>query len=150
MYKEEAPTTSVARNQKGQKVNIPNLKYNTAVKTPVKAQGKIIGYLEGNCFRKRVIGSKHKLRKPPGWCISKQAFCEQILPNTQQIIVEDIEAGVTYHCSTELFVEHCFEIERGGYEPQLALGLKFWEIKGNGHRQLSFAFEGGDGNARCR
>ena len=115
------------------------------VNVPIKAQGKIVGYLEGNCFHKRVIGSKHKLRKPPAWCISKQAFCEEILPNTENIIIEDTESGLTYECLTKVFAEHAFEIQRGNFEPQLALGLRFWEVKGNGHRQLNLW--GGDNNA---
>ena len=84
------------------------------------------------------------LRKPPGWCISKQAFCEEILPNTNKIIVEDTESGITYECLTEIFVEHAFEIQRGNFEPQLALMLKFWEVRSNGDRQLSLW--GGDVN----
>jgi len=116
-----------------------------AVNTPVKAQGKVIGYLKDLAFIKRVIGSKHKLRKPPAWCISKEAFCEQIQPNAETIIVEDTESGFIYECPTEVFAEHAFEIQRGGFEPQLALTLNHWEVRGNGHRQLGLW--GGDGNA---
>ena len=148
-YKKEAPTTSVTRSQKGQTGIISNDNYNTQsafVNTPVRAQGKTIGYLEGNCFRKRVIGSKHKLRKPPAWCISKEAFCEEVLPNTENILIEDIESGLVYECPTTVFAEHSFEIQRGDFEPQLALGLRFGRVKSNGHHQVNL-FEGGDGNA---
>jgi len=85
------------------------------------------------------------LRKPPAWCISKQAFVEEVMPHAEKIIVEDIETGRVYECRTEVFAEHAFEIQRGNFEPQLALGLKFWEMRGNGHRQLSLW--GGGGNA---
>jgi len=108
-----------------------------AVNTPVKAQGKIIGYLRDHTFIKRVQGSKHMLRKPPGWCISKEAFCEQILPNTENIIVEDIESGLVYECPTEVFAEQAFEIQRGNFEPQLALGLKSWTVRNNHYHQLN-------------
>ena len=107
------------------------------VNMPIKAQGKIIGYLTNHTFIKQVQGSKHMLRKPPGWCISKEAFCEQILPNTETIVVEDAESGLIYECRTTVFSEHAFEIQRGNFEPQLALGLKFWEVRGNGRHQLS-------------
>ena len=106
------------------------------VNIPVRAQGRIIGYLEGKCFRKRVIGSKHMLRKPPSWCISKEAFCGEILPNTETIIIEDVENGLIYECPTEVFAEHAFEIQRGNFEPQLALTLNYWERQRNGHHQL--------------
>ena len=148
IHKEEAPRR-IAVLQKGL-VEIGHCKYSNTphknlVNTPIKAQGKIIGYLQDHSFVKRVQGSKHMLRKPPGWCISKEAFCEEILPNTNKIIVEDMESGVTYECLTEVFAEHAFEIQRGNFEPQLALVLKFWEVRSNGHRQLSLW--GGDANA---
>jgi hypothetical protein len=115
------------------------------VNTPIKAQGKIIGYLQDHTFVKRVQGSKHMLRKPPAWCISKKAFCEEVLPNTAKIIIEDVESGVTYECPTEVFADRAFEIQRGNFEPQLALTLSYWERHDNGHRQLRL-FEGGDAN----
>jgi len=77
------------------------------------------------------------LRKPPAWCVSKEAFCEEILPNTNRIIVEDTESGMTYECLTEDFAEHAFEIQRGNFEPQLALTLNHWEKQNNGYQQLT-------------
>jgi len=76
------------------------------------------------------------LRKPPAWCISKQAFCEEVLSRTNKIIIEDTESGATYECLTAVFAEHAFEIQRGNFEPQLALTLNYWKKHGNGHRQL--------------
>jgi len=87
---------------------------------------------------KRVQGSKHMLRKPPGWCISKEAFIEEVMPNTQTIRIEDTETGRLYQCATEAFAEHAFEICRGRYEPQLALGLNHWQVNTNESSQLSF------------
>ena len=138
--KEEAPNQRTAILQKGLKefkhCGNSSTFYHHSVNTPIKAQGKIIGYLKDHTFIKRVQGSKHMLRKPPGWCISKQAFCEEILPNTENIIIEDVESGRIYECPTKLFAEHAFEIQRGNFEPQLALTLNHWEVRGNGH-QLS-------------
>lgn len=145
-YKEEPPRRT-AILQRGQPENIVNEKYDRAtggVNTPIKAQGKIIGYLQDHTFVKRVQGSKHMLRKPPGWCISKQAFIEEVMPHAEKIIVEDLESGRFYECRTEVFAEQAFEIQRGNFEPQLALGLKFWEVRSNGHRQLRLW--GGDSN----
>jgi len=145
-YKEKAPLEGRQSFEGPLTMNRDNnssIPYHRSVNAPIKAQGKIIGYLGGNCFRKRVIGSKHKLRKPPAWCISKQAFCEEVLPNTEKIIIEDMESGLSYECLTKVFAEHAFEIQRGNFEPQLALGLRFWEVKGNGHHQLGL-WGGGD------
>jgi len=118
---------------------------NTHVNAPIKAQGKIIGYLQDHTFIKRVQGSKHMLRKPPAWCISKQAFCEEILPNTEEIIIKDMESELSYECPTQVFAEHAFEIQRGNFEPQLALTLNHWEVKNNGHHQLGLWGGGDDG-----
>lgn len=146
---EKRPTDFCAGSREGLK-DYEHYNHSTTLKSPVNiaitVEGKIAGYIRGDSFHKRVIGSKHQLRKLPAWSISKAAFCEQILPNTQQLIVEDIEVGVAYHCSTELFARHCFEIQRGSFEPQLALTLNYWERQDNGHRQLGL-WEGGESNA---
>lgn len=145
-YKEKCPLDLLRGGPKGIQTNSSNncSTHACLVKTPVKAQGKVIGYLKDHTFIKRVRGSKHMLRKPPAWCISKQAFCEEVLPNTESILVEDAESGLIYECPTKIFAEHAFEIQRGNFEPQLALGLRFWKTRGNGHRQLNLW--GGDSN----
>jgi hypothetical protein len=139
-YKKEAPRR-IAVLQKGLVENghygNSNTLHENLVNTPIKAQGKIIGYLQDHTFVKRVQGSKHMLRKPPAWCISKEAFCQEVMPQAEKIIVEDVESGRFYECRTEVFVEHAFEIQRGDFEPQLALTLNYWQKQGNGHRQLS-------------
>jgi len=148
MTHKKSPPETLSEASKGLRI-VSNTKYSThaphAVNTPLKAQGKIIGYLQDHTFIKRVRGSKHMLRKPPAWCISKQAFCEEVLPSVESIIVEDVETGLIYECLTKVFAEHAFEIQRGNFEPQLALGLRFWIVKGNRHRQLSLW--GGESNA---
>lgn len=103
----------------------------------VKAQDKIIGYLQNHTFTKRVQGSKHMLRKPPAWCISKETFIQEILPNASRIVVEDTENARYYECSTQTFETHSFEIQRGSYEPQLALNLNCWQVSNTGHDQLT-------------
>jgi len=145
MYKKEPPgrTAILHKGLVDSNHRRHSSSFQSPVNIPVKAQGKIIGYLQDHTFTKRVIGSKHKLRKPPAWCISKEAFCEQILPNAENIIVEDTESGLIYECPTEVFAQHAFEIQRGNFEPQLALTLNYWKKQANGHRQLSLFKEGG-------
>lgn len=116
-----------------------------AVKTPIWVGGRIVGYIQDKCFRKRVKGSLHRLRTPKAWCISKEAFYAQILPHAERIIVEDVEAGVTYMCSTDEFARNCFEIQRGSFESQLAVTLEHWQVEDNGNRQLSLWGDEGNG-----
>ena len=106
-------------------------------KRVVKVGEKVIGSLQGNTFIKRVRGSKHQLKKPPAWCLSKEAFVQEILPNVSSIVVEDTENERHYECSTQTFETHSFEIQRGSYEPQLALTLNFWQVSNTGHDQLT-------------
>lgn len=106
-------------------------------KQKVWVEGKVVGSLQGNTFTKRVKGSKHQLRKPPAWCISKEAFSQEILPNVARIVVEDTENRRYYECSTQTFETHSFEIQRGSYEPQLALTLNFWQVSNTEYNQLT-------------
>ena len=148
-YEKEEPPRRIAVLQRGlMEINqCSNCSTTThGVNTPVRAQGKVVGYLQDHTFVKRVQGSKHMLRKPPAWCISKQAFIEQVVPHAEKIIVEDIESGRFYECGTEVFAEHAFEIQRGNFEPQLALTLNYWEKHDTGRRQLRLW--GGEDNVR--
>jgi hypothetical protein len=148
IHEEESPTDSSGSREGLQGCthheNCTTLK--NPVNSAIKAEGRVIGYLLDHAFRKRVQGSKHMLKKPPAWCISKAAFCEQILPNTGSIIVEDMESGLTYQTLTETFAEYAFEIQRGSFEPQLALTLNYGERQDNGHRQVGL-WEGGQSSA---
>ena len=110
-----------------------------AVKTPVRAQGKIIGYLSDNRFTKPVIASKHKLRCPPAWAIDAEAFDREVKPNATDIVIIDKETGTKYHASIETFMRHSFKLNRG-FGEQWAMPIQFWQVEDNG--QLSF-FEGG-------
>jgi len=110
--------------------------YNTNVKTPVKAQGKIIGYLQGRRFTKPVIGSKHKLRVPPAWAIDAEAFDREIRPNAMEILVIDKETGIKYRASVGTFDRLKGELDRG-FGRQYFLTLNNWQAEQNGNRQLT-------------
>ena len=147
MYKEEAPRR-IAVLQKGlseyEHCNHCITRYHHSVNTPVKAQGKVIGYLRGHAFIKTVTGSKHKLRCPPAWAIDAEAFDREVKPNVTELVVIDREAGLEYHCPVEAFDRLKGELDRG-FGKQYFLTLSHWNVRGNGH-QLNL-FEGGDGNA---
>jgi hypothetical protein len=102
---------------------------------------RTIGFLsDDGVFRKAVRRSKHLLRQPPAWCISAEAFRNDILPNARELVIEDSESGKTYRVSTQSFAQHCFPTVRGGFEPQLGLALRYWRVESEGWRQLSFGF----------
>ena len=116
-------------------MSLSNIKEHSkqVVKLP---DGKVIGYIENETFVKEVQASKHKLRCPPAWCISADAFENDIKPNVNALIVKDKESDITYQSSVDNFIEHCFEIQRGSFERQLALTLNHWQAEENGNKQL--------------
>jgi len=111
--------------------------YNTNNRTPIRVDNRIIGYIESNCFHRKVRGSQHQLRSPKAWCISRDAFYEEILPNAKHIIIEDMEIGQNYNCMTDEFARNCFEIKRGAFEPQLAMRLEKWHTETEECNQLT-------------
>jgi hypothetical protein len=69
----------------------------------VKVGNRVVGCIEGNKFTKSVIGSKHRLRRPPAWAIDAEAFDGEVKPNAAEIVVIDKESGLEYHCTVEAF-----------------------------------------------
>ena len=111
----------------------------------IKVGDKVVGCLGDNRFTKLVVGSKHMLRRPPAWAVDAEAFDAEVKPNATELVVIDKETGIQYHCPVGKFDRLKGELDRG-FGRQYFLTLNHWEIRGNGHRQLSLW--GGDGNAR--
>lgn len=113
---------------------------NTKEKRLVKVGDKVVGCLEGDKFLKAVIGSRHRLRYPPAWAIDAEAFDREVKPKTTRLVVIDKETGLEYHCPTETFDQLKGELDRG-FGRQYFLTLKHWEVRGNGHKQLTLLGE---------
>jgi len=148
MYKEEAPETFEEVSGGSETGNAHGYTYSNThpepVKTQIKAEGKIIGYLEDHSFIKPVLGSKHRLKRPPAWAIDAEAFDRKVKPNATKIVVRDRETGLEYHCLVEVFDRLKAELDRG-FGRQYFLTLNHWEVKGNGHHQLGLWGGGDDG-----
>lgn len=109
---------------------------NTKGRRVVKVENRVIGYLKGNAFIKTVIGSKHQLRKPPAWAIDAETYEREIRPSAAELVIIDKESGITYSASVQTFDRLKGELDRG-FGRQYFLTLKHWEVRGNGHHQLS-------------
>jgi len=143
-HKQEAPNTRAATLCQGQTAT--GGKYSTitqSVNTPVKAQGKTIGCLKGRTFVKSVIGSKHRLIRPPGWAIDAEAFDTQVKPNATEFVILDKESGLEYRCPVQTF-DRLKRVLNRGFGRQYYMVLSRSETGGNGHRQLSL-WEGQSG-----
>lgn len=114
--------------------------------TVMSCDGRTIGYLEGDTFIKPVIGSKHRLLKPPAWAVDSEAFDHQIKTMATMFRVEDKETDVVYEVSVAYFDEHKGQLDRG-FGRQYFLPLSRWKVdsNGNGKKPLQLAFSfGGD------
>lgn len=94
----------------------------------VKLNGQVIGVIQGRGFIMKRSGSRHMLKYPrPAWALSEAVFYGDVLPACDEVVVRDEERGLAYRVSTKVFERRLFLVRRGGFEPQVALGLEYWE-----------------------
>ena len=98
-------------------------RYNITIKD------KIVGYVEGEYFIKSVLGSKHKLRKPPAWAIDKEILLLLNKIGVKRVKIHDRETNETYITELKTFYlsEKGFKITRGHGE-QVAVTLNNWTV----------------------
>lgn len=99
-------------------------------------QGKIIGEVEGQVFKKPVDASIHQLRKPPAWGIDEDIFRKYIMNRCHTIQITDRKTAQTWTCSVDTFRRKGFLIDRG-YNKQVVLPLFYWTVEGTGQMRLS-------------
>lgn len=90
--------------------------------------GRYVGEVVGGIFKKNIIGSRHILRKPPAIALSVESLEQAEGAGARDIQVRDIESGRFYTCTVEHFRHYCFPLQRGGFEPQLALPLERFDV----------------------
>ena len=101
-------------------------KHNTQnERAQVWVNGRIIGGIVGNTFRKHLCGSKHFLRRPPAIAFDRDALRQADAEGATDLLVIDDETGREYRTSIKNFWAHCFAVRRG-HGDQVALGLNRW------------------------
>jgi len=104
--------------------------------------GLVVGRIERDgakwVLRKVVDSRRHQLREPKGWCVAEEhlRLLEELGGGHGVVELRD-ERGRVWSASTEAFRRYGQDIERGGYEPQLALPEKYWRVRLPGAEQLS-------------
>lgn len=88
--------------------------------------GRTIGRLIGRQYHKLVSRPDQILRSPPGFGFDVWAMDFYVLPRVDQLIVEDRVNGRTLCSTSENFVQHRIQINRGA-GPQYVLPLAYWE-----------------------
>jgi len=92
-------------------------------------EGRFIGKLTGNVFRKTVYRSTHMLREPLAWAIDSAVVNTlDIVGTCRRIVVYDRENNFQYEVDFSLFKEKAFSINRG-YGEQKVLPLIYWKFK---------------------
>ena len=103
--------------------------YTTGTQPVYSCDGKVIGQIEGQVFRKNIKGSKHLLRKPRAIAIDVYAYDEDIATACECIEVKDQETGITYVSTIENFNRYRIKLDRR-HGQQYALPLGYWDYDG--------------------
>ncbi len=90
----------------------------------VFTDGRVVGEVVGGVFKKNILGSRHILHKPRAIALSVESLSQAGQVGASEIQITDKESGWVYSCSVEHFKEYAFPIQRGGFEPQLALPIE--------------------------
>lgn len=94
----------------------------------VYLDGKCVGSIEGRTFT-RYARCSHLLRYPePSWALAETIFAGEILPRCDTIVIHSPETGKAYQVSVRDFERHSFRLQRGNFEPQMALPLRYWQV----------------------
>lgn len=104
----------------------PQFSQPTSTPKPVYSGGRLVGTVTGDVFRKNVSASRHFLRRPPaiGFSVESLVHAQQV--GAVRVDVLDSESGCHYRATLAHIWAHGFELQRGGFERQLALPLSRW------------------------
>lgn len=95
---------------------------------PIRVAGRHVGEVVQGVFQKTIVGSRHILRLPPSIALSVESLEQAEEAGARDIQIRDNETGRLYMCTVEHFRRRAFPIQRGGFEPQLALLLEEFDI----------------------
>ncbi|MBI3942957.1 MAG: hypothetical protein HY326_08085 [Chloroflexi bacterium] len=103
---------------------------NTAKSAPSQilftSGGRVAGEIRGDVLHKRVYGSKHQLRRPPGWAVDVAILQEAERMGARVVQVWDIETDMLYTATVADFWQKGQAIDRG-FGRQVALALDHFD-----------------------
>lgn len=88
--------------------------------TPIYAAGRIVGYVAGATFFKRVFGSKHFLRRPRAIALDVQSIYDAQDAGATMAEITDGETGRVYRVALDVMLRDGFHFNRG-WGAQVAL-----------------------------
>lgn len=99
------------------------------MKHNVIIEQRVVGYVEGETYFKRIQGSKHILRTPPAIAFGVAALKQAEYFGAVNVEITESETNEIYYATIEFIRENGFKIQRGGWEEQIALPLNKWDTK---------------------
>lgn len=105
--------------------NTSRFNHKSQTNTPIYAGGRIVGYVAGATFFKRVFGSKHFLRRPRAIALDLQSIHDAQDVGATMAEVTDGETGRTYRAALDIILRDGFRFNRG-HGAQVALPLDSW------------------------
>lgn len=95
-----------------------------------RGDGRMIGGIVGDVFRKHVDASKHFLRRPPAIAFDREVLTQARAEGAQIAEVIDREGGQTYRAPIARIFGKGFSVNRGS-GAQIALALNDWNRSEN-------------------
>ncbi len=94
----------------------------------IRVAGHVIGEVVQDVFKKTITGSRHILQKPPSIALSVESLEQAERAGAREIQIKDRETGQLFSCTIDHFKHHAFPLQRGGFEPQLAMRLEEFDV----------------------
>ena len=95
--------------------------------------GRVVATLDGDILKKRVIEARHKLYRPPAWCIDRYVVINAVNGGAERIEIFATDTGKTYRVAMSTFLAHAEKLDRD-HNAQLMLRLRWWQS--GGERQI--------------
>jgi hypothetical protein len=97
--------------------------------TPIYANGRVIGRVEGDTFFKSIDGSKHMLRSPRAIAFDRCTLRDAAAAGATLATIYDRATGTSYSATFATIDANSFPVHRG-HGDQVALPLDRWSING--------------------
>ena len=91
------------------------------------SKGKLLGELVNGEFIKHVNSSKHYMKVLDTYGISAEVI-KNLIGKCSKISIQVTDTGYVWTVTMEVFLKKSFEKSFGGFEPQLFLPKKYWDI----------------------
>lgn len=94
---------------------------------PITIRNKVSGFFmeRDKTYYRKVLGSRHFLRKPPAITNDVDALAEAERLGADRVRIVDAETGIEYTCILAVVRDYGFPIDRG-YGKQIALPFAYW------------------------